>query len=84
MEFFVLEPAENGTIEERVTFLEIQMDEVQGDLAQTEDEITLLFSQQIIQDDRLVNLEEDTDSLEGSVESKCQMFYNTSTEGVVI
>ena len=45
------------------------MDEVQSDLTQTEEEITLLFSQQVIQDDRLVNLEEDTDSLEESVES---------------
>ena len=72
--FFVLEPAENGTIEERVTLLEIQVDEVQGDLAQTEEEITLLFSQQVIQDDRLVNLEEDIDGLEGNVESKCQIF----------
>ena len=60
------------------------MDEVQGDLAQTEEEITLLFSQQIIQDNRLVNLEEDTDSLEGSVESKCQMFQNNSREEMVV
>ena len=60
------------------------MDEVQGDLAQTEEEITLLFSQQVIQDDRLVNLEEDTDSLEGSVESKSKTFQDNSREGVVI
>ena len=65
-------------------FLEIQMDEVQGDLAQTEEDITLLFSQRVIQDDRLVNLEEDTDSLEGSVESKCEIFHYTSRVGVVI
>ena len=65
-----LDFAENGTMEERVTLLEVQMEEVQGDVAQTEEEITLLFSQQVIQDERLINLEEDSSSLEGNVEGK--------------
>ena len=38
--------AENGTIEERVILLEIQMDEVQGDVSQNEGDITLLFTDQ--------------------------------------
>ena len=60
----------NGTIEERVAVLEVQMDDLQGDVSQTEEEITLLFSQQVIQDERLINLEEDTSSVEGNVEGK--------------
>ena len=61
---------ENGTIEERVTLLEIQMEEVQGDVAQNEGDINLLFTGQIIQDERLVDLEDDTSELERSVESQ--------------
>ena len=61
---------ENGTIEEGVTLLEIQMDEVQGDVAQNEGDISLLFTGQIIQDERLVDLEDDTSELEQSVESQ--------------
>ena len=61
---------ENGTIEERVTLLEIQMDEVQGDVAQNEGDISLLFTGQIIKDERLVDLEDDTSELEQSVESQ--------------
>ena len=59
----------NGTVEERVTLLEIQMDEVQGDVAQNEGDISLLFTGEIIQDERLVDLEDDTSKLEQSVES---------------
>ena len=51
-----------------MTLLEIQMDEVQGDVAQNEGDISLLFTDQIIQDERLVDLEDDTSGLEQSVE----------------
>ena len=66
----ILEFRENGTIEERVTLLEIQMDEVQGEVSQNEGDISLLFTLQIVQDERLVDLEDDTSGLEQSVESK--------------
>ena len=72
MSYFILqkELAENGTVEERVTLLEIQMDEVQGDVAENKGDISLLFTDQIIQDERLVDLEDDTSGLEQSVESQ--------------
>ena len=66
----ILEFRENGTVEERVTLLEIQMDEVQGEVSQNEGNISLLFTLQIVQDERLVDLEDDTSGLEQSVESK--------------
>ena len=53
-----------------MTLLEIQMDEVQGDVSQNEGDIALLFTHQIIQDERLVDLEDDTSNLEQSVESQ--------------
>ena len=46
------------------------MDEVQGDVSQNEGDINLLFNQQIIQDQRLFDLEDETSDLEQSVESK--------------
>ena len=62
--------SQNDTVEERVTLLEIQMDEVQGDVSMNEGDISLLFNQQIIQDQRLFDLEDDTSNLEQSVKSK--------------
>ena len=50
--------------------MEIQMDEVLDDVAQNEGDISLLFTGQIIQDERLVDLEDDTSGLEQSVESQ--------------
>ena len=46
------------------------MDEVQGEVSQNEGDIGLLFTLQIVQDERLVDLEDDTSGLEQSVESK--------------
>ena len=65
-----IEKFENITIEERVSLLEIEMEEVQGEVVEVQDEVIILFSQQVIQDDRLGNLEEDTDQLELEVEGK--------------
>ena len=67
---FFIEKFENITIEERVSLLEIEMEEVQGEVVEVQDEVIILFSQQVIQDDRLGNLEEDTDQLEINVEGK--------------
>ena len=62
----------NNTIEERVALLEIQVVVIQDDLTQIDEDITglgvdlteleenvdFLFDEQIIQDERLLNLEE--------------------------
>ena len=72
---FFTEKLENITIEERVSLLEIEMEEVQGEVVEVQDEVIILFSQQVIQDDRLGNLEEDTDQLEIDVEGKSEFLH---------
>ena len=72
---FFTEKLENITIEERVSLLEIEMEEIQGEVAEVQDEVIILFSQQVIQDDRLGNLEEDTDQLELDVEGKSESLH---------
>ena len=46
----------NTTIEERVTLLEIQV-------ADLDQDVNFLFDEQVIQDERLLTLEEDTDTI---------------------
>ena len=55
----------NATIEERVSLLEIQVMEIQEDVTDVDERVTLvegdvdfLFDEQVIQDERLWNLEE--------------------------
>ena len=47
----------NTTIEERVSLLEIQVNDLDQD-------VNFLFDEQVIQDERLLSLEEDTDTIE--------------------
>ena len=49
----------NTTIEERVTILELQVTELTGDLDAVEDEVILISSDQISQDERILELEVD-------------------------
>ena len=49
----------NTTIEERVTILELQVTEVTVDLDAVEDEVILISSDQISQDERILELEVD-------------------------
>ena len=56
---------QNATIEERVTLLEIQVVVIQDDVTELDEDVTLLegdvnflFDEQVIQDERLLNLEE--------------------------
>ena len=65
-----------------MTLLEIQMDEVQGDVAQNEGDISLLFWDQIIQDVRLVDLTVDTSELEQSVDD--MNVYDTISAEILI
>ena len=49
----------NTTIEERVTILELQVTELAGDVDAVEDEVILISSDQISQDERILELEID-------------------------
>ena len=62
--FSLVESIQNATIEERVTILEIQVDQIQGDvtglsvgLTEVDDNVDFLFDEQVIQDERLLGLE---------------------------
>ena len=49
----------NTTIEERVTILELQVTDLAGDVDAVEDEVILISSDQISQDERILELEID-------------------------
>ena len=67
---------QNATIEERVSLLEIQVVEIQEDLTEVDEDVTLLegdvnflFEETVIQDERLLTLEQTTDAI--NVELVC-------------
>ena len=53
--------AVNTSVEERVTVLELQVAELTDDVVAVEDEVTLISSEQIIQDQKILELEIDSD-----------------------
>ena len=62
--------AQNNTIEERVTLLEIQVADlredvtvVQDEVSDTESDVDFLFDEQVIQDERLLGLEQTNDKV---------------------
>ena len=66
-----LELIQNTTIEERVALLEIQVMEIQEDVTglridhtQLEGDVNFLFAEQVIQDERLLNLETETEDID--------------------
>ena len=68
---------QNETIEERVALLELQVSDIREDLTTTEQDVEdlhenvdFLFDEQVIQDERLLNLEVATNEIEDEVESK--------------
>ena len=68
---------QNETIEERVALLELQVSDIREDLTTTEQDVEdldenvdFLFDEQVIQDERLLNLEIATNEIEDGVESK--------------
>ena len=79
-----LDLIQNTTIEERVAVLEIQVLVIQDDLTGIEDDVTglgvdltelegdvnFLFDEQVIQDERLLNLEQTTIEILGDVDSE--------------
>ena len=52
----------NNTVGERVTVLELQVAELTDDVEAVEDEVTLMSSGQLIQDQKILELEIDSDS----------------------
>ena len=68
---------QNNTLEERVSLLEIQVDEIEEDititridLTELEGDVNFLFDEQVIQDERLLNLEQTTIGILGDLDSK--------------
>ena len=68
---------QNTTIEERVSLLEIRVVEIQEDMTEVDQDVTLLegdvnflFDEQVIQDERLLNLEETSIEIDEEVESE--------------
>ena len=84
--FFVkiLELLQNSTIEERVALLEFQVVVIQNDITvldedviglrvdhtQLEGDVNFLFDEQVIQDERLLILEQDSDAFDEEIESE--------------
>ena len=59
-----VELIQNTTIEERVSLLEIQVVEIEEDVTGLDLDVNFLFDEQIIQDERLFSLEEETDAID--------------------
>ena len=97
---FVIDSIQNDTIDERVTILESQVVDIEEDLTGIEKDITVLgvglaglgenvaflFDEQVIQDERLLTLEQTTDainvelvSVDDELESEFYMSYCLST-----
>ena len=64
------ESFQNVTIEERVALLEIQVGEIEVDVTLLEGDVNVLFDEQVIQDERLLTLEEDSDVYDDAIESE--------------
>ena len=73
--FSLVESVQNTTIEERVAILEIQVEQIQNDvtdlgagLTEVDDNVDFLFDEQVIQDERLLGLENRMLDIENKVE----------------
>ena len=67
---FFSDMAQNNTIEERVSLLEVQVADLREDVTEVHEDVTgldqdvnILFDEQLIQDQRLLNLEETSDGV---------------------
>ena len=63
-----LELFQNLTIEERVAVLEGQVVVIEEDIADLDEDVNFLFDDSVIQDQRLLNLEEETSIIDEEVE----------------
>ena len=59
---------QNNTLEERVELLEIQVVVIQDEVSDLETNIDFLFDEQVIQDERLLNLEETSAGILGELD----------------
>ena len=80
---------QNDTIEERVEILEGQVVELEEDLTVLDEDVTtlgvglaglgedvdFLFDEQVIQDERLLNLEQENDIIDHELESEISLYY---------
>ena len=60
----ILDVILNTTIEERVSLLEIQVTDLEENVADLDQDVNFMFDEQVIQDERLLSLDEDTDTIE--------------------
>ena len=70
---------QNATIEERVALLEIQVIEIEEDIAEIDEDmsdldhdVNFLFDEQVIQDERLFQLETESGEIQDDIVSKFQ------------
>ena len=68
-----IDRVQNSTLEERVELLEIQVVVIQDEVSDLELDVNFLFDEQIIQDERLLNLEENSNILNEEVEGELRM-----------
>ena len=73
--YIFLELNQNNTLEERVSLLELQVIDIQQDvtalgvdLVELEGDVNFLFDETVIQDERLFQLETETETIEEEVE----------------
>ena len=66
--YFASESIQNTTIEERVALLEIQVAVVEQDVADLDQDVNFLFDGQVIQDEKLLNLEQETDAIDAELD----------------
>ena len=73
----VVESALNNTIEERVSLLEVQVADLREDMTvmqtgvgEIDENVDFLFDEQVIQDERLIELEQGINVIDEEVESK--------------
>ena len=68
----------NSTLEERVALLELQVSDLEENAVDLDEDIDFLFDEQVIQDERLLGLEQginviesDLDVIDEELESEC-------------
>ena len=72
---FVTDSIQNNTIEERVSLLEVQVADLREDITEVDEDVTalvenvnFLFDEQIIQDERLLSLEQTADAVDDELD----------------
>ena len=73
-----LDAAQNSSLEERVSLLEIQVVEIEEDLDDLDQDVNFLFDDQVIQNERIFELETTSDQVE--IE---QVRINEDVEGML-